>query len=232
MSDKTREEKQMASCSCAESSPACCPSTDGNEASCCTPGFASRNRRKALISAIVLMAAIGVGAHSLVRGTSAQSYTAGPVKSFSASLTEVPVVGASNSPANIEEISLNRVLESLQALETLAADKDVVFLVLSGEAPSPHQKALDRVEGVAKNLRASGQKVGLFTLKSSTPDHSQLIRHFAVKSLPCVVVLGRQGGASAVEGDISEARLYGAFASASKPGACCPGQSNAACCPK
>jgi hypothetical protein len=231
MSDRIPDEEQMSGCSC-ESSPACCPSTDGTEASCCTPGVASRNGRKALVSAIVIIAAIGVGAHSLVRGTSAQSYTSGPAKSFSASLTEVPVVGANSSPTNVEEISLNKVLESLQALETLAADKDVVFLVLSGEAPSPHQKALDRVEGVAKNLRTSGQKVGLFTLKSSTPDHGQLIRHFAVKSLPCVVVLGRQGGASAVEGDISEARLYGAFVSASKPGACCPGQSNAACCPK
>ncbi len=237
MNSETRDEKEMGGCSCKDPSPTCCPLPNGNESSCCSPTNESGNKGKTLISIIIIMAAIGVGANSLVRGTSAQSYNAGPAKPFSARLTEIPPVAVENSSPNTpqgkqDEISINRVLDSLQSLDTLAADKDVVFLVLPGDAQNPTQGVFNQVGAVAKNLWASGQKVGVFTLKSNAPDHDQLVRNFAVKTFPCVVVLGRQGSATAVAGDVSEARLYSAFVLASKPGACCPPQGNAACCPK
>jgi hypothetical protein len=82
------------------------------------------------------------------------------------------------------------------------------------------------------HLGASGQKVGAFTLNANVPDYGYLVRHFGVTSFPCVVVLGRRGAALAVSGDISGARLYGAFLMASRPGSCCPTQGDASCCPK
>ena len=77
-----------------------------------------------------------MGANSILRGTSAQAYKVGPARSFAAGLTESPVtaieIGNKANPLpNREEISVNRTVDSLQALDTLAADKDVVFLVLA-----------------------------------------------------------------------------------------------------
>jgi hypothetical protein len=183
------------------------------------------------------MAAIAVGANSFLSGNSVQSYTTVPVKSFSAGLTEIPTVTAEKSyqgepQTKQEKISLNRVLDSLQSLDTLAADKDVVFLMLPGEAAIPPMAIPKQLGTVANNLWKSGQRVAVFTLKSSSPDHNQLVRHFSVKTFPSVVILGRQGFASAVSGNITEAGLYNAFVLASKPVSCCPTQSDVSCCPK
>ena len=176
----------------------CCQPAAGNVSSCCNPGEASWKKGKTLVSVIIIMAAIGVGANSFLSGNSAQSYTTVPAKSFSAGLTEIPTVTAENSSqgkpqTKQEEISLNRVLDSLQSLDTLAADKDVVFLVLPGEAQISSPAVPKQLGTVANNLWKSGQRVAVFTLKNSAPDHTQLASHFSVKAFPCVVVLGRQG---------------------------------------
>ena len=225
-------------CGAAEDAAAtCCQPSDGNLSSCCHPKDGSWTKGKVVISVIIIAAAIAVGANSFLRGTSAQAYKVGPAKSFSASLAESPVtaVETSNKPgslSNREEISANRTLDSLQALDTLAADKDVVFIVLPAEEQDPTQAVLKQVGVVATTLWNSGQKIGAFTLRTNAPDYGYLVGHFAVKSFPCVVVLGRRGTASAVSGDVSEARLYNAVVLASTPAACCPAESNAACCPK
>ncbi|MBM4328938.1 MAG: hypothetical protein FJ118_17465 [Deltaproteobacteria bacterium] len=168
---------------------------------------------------------------------SAQSYTTVPAKSFSAGLAEIPAVTVQNTSQGKpqpkqEDISLNRVLDSLQSLDSLAADKDVVFLVLPGQAQFSSSPVPKQLGTVANNLWKSGRRVGVFTLNNSAPDHTQLARRFSVKAFPCVIVLGRQGQPSAVAGEITEAGLYNAFVLASTPVACCPGQSNASCCPK
>jgi hypothetical protein len=170
-------------------------------------------------------------------GNAAQSYTTVPAKSFSAGLTEIPAVTAENSSqgkpqTKQEEISLNGVLDSLQSLDTLAGDKDVVFLVLPGEAQISSPGVPKQLGTVANNLWKSGRKVGVFTLNKSAPDHTQLASRFSVKAFPCVIVLGRQGQPSAVAGDITEAGLYNAFVLASTPLSCCPTQGSASCCPK
>ena len=237
MNEVTSDEKGKSCCATEDAAATCCQPEAGNVSSCCNPGEASWKKGKTLVSVIIIMAAIGVGANSFLSGNSAQSYTTVPAKSFSAGLTEIPTVTAENSyqgkpQTKPEEISLNRVLDSLQSLDTLAADKDVVFLVLPGEAQISSLAIPKQLGTVANNLWKSGQKVAVFTLKSSSPDHNQLVRHFSVKTFPSVVILGRQGSASAVAGDITEAGLYNAFVLASKPASCCPTQGSASCCPK
>jgi hypothetical protein len=236
MSEVTSNEKGNNCCSAGDSGSACCQPAAGNASSCCAPEVGSWKKWKTLVSVIIIIAAIGVGANSFLNGNSAQSYTTAPAKSFSAGLPEIPVVTAANNPQGQaqmkqEEISLNRVLDSLQSLDTVAADKDVVFLVLSGEAQISASAVPRQLGTVANNLWTSGRKVGVFTLKNSTPDHAQLASRFSIKTFPCVIVLGRQGQPSAVAGDITEAGLYNAFVLASTPAACCPGQSSASCCP-
>ena len=123
------------------------------------------------------------------------------------------------------------VLDSLQSLDVLAAEKDVVFLVLARDMQATPLAIPKQLGAVANNLANSGQRIAVFTVKSGTPDHERLVRHFSVNAFPCVVILGRQGSASAVAQDISEARLYNAFVLASQAASCCPGQANTSCCP-
>jgi hypothetical protein len=236
MSDLTSNEKGKSCCAPEDPAATCCQPATGNSSSCCAPGAASWKKGKTLVSVIIILAAIGVGANSFFNGNSAQSYTTVPAKSFSAGLTQTPAVTAENSPQDQpqtkQEISLTGVLDSLQSLDTLAADKDVVFLVLPGEAQISSSAVPKQLGTVANNLWKSGRRVGVFTLKGSSPDHNQLVRHFSVKGFPSVVILGRQGSASAVAGDITEAGLYNAFVLASKSASCCPTQESASCCPK
>jgi hypothetical protein len=235
MNDLTSDEKGKSCCASEDAASTCCQPATGNPSSCCAPRAASWKKGKTLISVIIIMAAIGVGANSFLSGNSAQSYTTVPAKSFSAGLTQIPDVTADNSSqgnpqTKQEEISLNGVLDSLQSLDTLAGDKDVVFLVLPGEAQISSHAVPKQLGTVANNLWKSGRRVAVFTLKNSAPDHTQLASRFSVKAFPCVIVLGRQGQPSAVAGDITEAGLYNAFVLASTAAACCPPQGSA-CCP-
>jgi len=236
MNDLTSDEKGKSCCASEDAAATCCQPTAGNSSSCCAPGEVSWKKGKMLVSAIIILAAIGVGANSFFNGNSAQSYTTVPAKSFSAGLTETPAVTAENGnqgkpQTKQEEIPLNQVLDSLQSLDTVAADKDVVFLVLPGEAQISSIAIPKQLGTVANNLWKSGRRVAVFTLKSNTPDHNRLVSQFSVKTFPSVVILGRQGSASAVAGDVTEAGLYNAFVLASTAAACCPPQGSA-CCPK
>ncbi len=233
MSGVASDEKGKSCCTTADSKTACCQSQPANASSCCTPGETSWSKGKTLIAVIIIIAAVAVGTHSIWSGNSAQSYTAAPAKSFSAGLMGIPIVTPDNpkSQNKPEEISLNGVLDSLQSLDVLAAEKDVVFLVLHGDMHAPPVAIPKQLGAVANNLANSGQRIAVFTVKSGTPDHERLVRHFSVNTFPCVVILGRQGSASAVAQDISEARLYNAFVLASQSASCCPGQTNTSCCP-
>ena len=236
MNDLTSDEKGKSCCASEETAAACCQPASGKASSCCSPGAVSGKKWKTLVSVTIIIAAIAVGTNSFLSGNSAQSHTTVPAKSFSAGLTQVPAVTAeSNSQGKPEtkqeEVALNQVLDSLQSLDTLAADKDVVFLVLPGEAQITSLEVPKQVGTVANNLWKSGQRIAVFTLKGSSQDYNRLVSHFSVKAFPSVVILGRQGSASAVSGDISEARLYNAFVLASKSVSCCP-TGSASCCPK
>lgn len=231
------DKEEKGCCAADDTAATCCQTEAGKGSSCCNPKDGPWSKTRLLISVIIIAAALGVGVNSFLRGNLAQSYTTVPAKSFSAGLMEAPTATAGTSrqgepKTTRERISLTQVLDSLQGLDTLASDKDVVFLVLPGEAQVYSSAVPKPVEAVANNLWNSGQKVAVFTLKSSAPDHNRLARHFSVNTFPCVVILGRQGSASAVSGDITQARLYNAFVLASKAALCCPTQGNASCCPR
>jgi hypothetical protein len=237
MSDVTSDEKGKSCCASEDPGATCCQPAAGSLSLCCAPGAVSWKTGKTVVSVVIILAAIGMGANSFFNGNSAQSYTTVPAKSFSAALTEIPTAPANKSDQGkaqpkSEEIPLNLVLDSLQALDTLAADKDVVFLVLPGEAQIYSLAVPKQLGTVANNLWKSGQKVGVFTLKNGSPDHHRLVSQFSVKTFPGVIILGRQGFASAVAGDVTEAGLYNAFVLASKAASCCPTQGSASCCPK
>lgn len=237
MNGKDPEQGMPKDCPSEEPSVSCCQTSSDRGSSCCKTGNGIRGKWKALISGVIILAAIGVAAHSLVGGTSAQSVKAGAVRSFSAALVEKPATSEvdldkSKPLSQRQEMPLFQILDSLQTLDTLAADKDVVFIIVRGQEQKSSEIICRQVEPVVNKLKTSGHKIAGFTLSSTASDYDRLVRHFAIESFPSVLVLGRQGTASAVSDDISEARLYNAFILASKPAACCPSPSTASCCPK
>lgn len=73
MNDLIPDGKEVGSASPNGSQPGCCQPAVGNGSSCCNPPGGSRGKGKMLISLIVIIAAIAVGAYSLARGLSTQT---------------------------------------------------------------------------------------------------------------------------------------------------------------
>jgi glutaredoxin len=65
------------------SQPSCCQPAVGNGSSCCDPRGSSWGKGKALISLIIIIAAIGVGANSLLRGAATRTEAVNPASNCS-----------------------------------------------------------------------------------------------------------------------------------------------------
>lgn len=65
-------------CSSKVAPSTCCQPADGKESSCCNPKGGSWGKCKGLLAVIIIMAAIGVGAVSFMRGNSTQPVAANP----------------------------------------------------------------------------------------------------------------------------------------------------------
>jgi len=183
----------------------CCSSSEGGSVDCCQPGKSSWPSK--IIFSVVILAAVAVGIYSLAK------------KSDSA-------IG--NQQAAICGINLN----TITSLDKLAADKDVIFILLPGENTEQIYEASIQVELIVDKLLADNKRVSAFTLDKSAEDYNEVIKQCSIESTPCVVVLGRGCMPVIVTEDFSEARLTNAYVQASTPmPACIPGMGSS-CCPK
>ncbi len=188
----------------------CAPCDDAN--CCCNSGRTPRS--KTVIFATVMLLAVGVAAYSMVKKNGA---AASGTPSASTSKGD----GGAGSLAEIR-------LESVEAAEKLATERDVTFLVLPGQDTSSTNAACDQVSAAFGKLLVQGQKTAAFTLPQSAGAYSAMMKRFNVDSAPCVVVLGNGGRPSAVAGEITETKLLRAAVMAGLRSNCCPGGS---CCP-
>lgn len=119
-------------------------------------------------------------------------------------------------------------LDSLASLNKVAAETDVVFILLAAEDKLKMESVTTEVEAAAKKIQAGGSRICAFTLKKDAPNYAQLAKQF---SIPCVLAMVKGRGLRAVSGDITEKKLIQAFVMASRPqsgcgpGACGPGGS-------
>lgn len=229
---KVRPDEENSVCCVPESaSPDCCQSAEGT--SCCNPRSRKHWRKgKSFVSAIIILAAIAVGTNSIIKANSVQ---AGSSNSFSSSLNEKSEKEESNKARQTEgsQFSFNRVMDSLQAIDALAADKEVVFIALPAKGQELPQTVSKQMETILGKLPPSCQKVGAFTLNTNATDYDRLVQKLEIKAFPCFVALGRQGSPAVIPGDgeLSEAQLFKAYLTASKGGTCCSGTTKAICCP-
>lgn len=196
----------------AQDEPCCqtAPCDDGG--CCCNSGGTSRS--KTVIFATVMLLAVGVAAYSMVQKNGAAASSA-------------PSVSKSKGDDGAGSLTEIR-LDSVEAAEKLATERDVTFLVLPGRDASSTNAAQEQVSAAFGKVFVQGQKAAAYTLPESAGAYSALMKRFDVDSSPCVIVLGNGGRPSAVVGEITETKLLRAAVMAGLRSKCCPGGS---CCP-
>ena len=219
-------------------SQSCCPSDMGQD-KCCSFGSGGKNFKTAIFVLVILLA-IGVAAYSLLKDNS-KTTNASPESTLSPDtlslsneanlVTEID--SANEQLSNAKEALCGISLDSIKSLWRMADEKkaNVVFIFLAGENKESAQATSLQIEAAVDKLLSNGKQVAIFTLTKDAEGYDQLIKEFSVQSLPCVIVADKGCGAVAVSGEITEAKLLGAFVKASTPISCGP-RSGSLCCPK
>lgn len=181
---------------------------------------------KVAVFAVVCLAAAGVVVRSFLG--KADSSTGGPDRSFVAVIEpESAAEPAGEDPEGYEqpvqtaEVVCGAKLDSVAALNEVAAGKEVVFILLAGESEEPAHEAARQVEEALKKISARGVRIASFTMGSEAADYARLVQRFSIESFPSIIVMGRGCGAAAVSGEITEAKLLRAFVFASRPPSSC-----------
>jgi len=173
----------------------------------CGPGCdcnapAQRNRPKTFVSVVVLAVVVGILAYKMFFTKQADA-TSG-IASF-----EMAASFGSSSGQN---------LDSFGDLNRFAMDQDAVFVFVPnkrGEDISDRSKTA--VLSAQKTLGSKGTKVGLFTLKTSSPDYAGISSQVKV---PAVLVVVKGKGMSVVSGEASESGILQAFVASSRASGC------------
>lgn len=110
-------------------------------------------------------------------------------------------------------------IAALSELNQVAAETDAVFVYLPGQKEDADKVApTSPLDGAVRTISAQGYSVGVFTLKSSAPEYTQLAGQMAV---PGVVAIVKGRGMAPVTGDITETKLIQGFVAASSAGGGC-----------
>jgi len=109
----------------------------------------------------------------------------------------------------------------------LAADAGGVFVFLAGKNDPVIKAPLAQMRSAAKTIEAQARmKIGLFTLKTDSPDYMQVTAQIPA---PSVLAMIKGRGMVPVSGEITETKLIQAFVAASSAGGC--GPASAGCGP-
>lgn len=130
-----------------------------------------------------------------------------------------PVAAPKTEPASV----VGQELAALAELNTLAANRAAVFVFLPAIGPTAGKAPTAPMEAAARTLEAQGKKVGLFTLKTDSPEYEGIA---AQVPLPAVLALVAGRGAKAISGEITETKLVQGFVAASSGGGCGAGRSS------
>jgi hypothetical protein len=179
---------------------------------------------RCVLGVIVLVAAGAMVARAVIKsnGASATTPTAGFTTTAINGQTPAPVPAASDTVA-VKEI------DALSELNAVATNLDAVFVFVPGKSVTTVQAPMSQIRDAARKIESQGpKKVGIFTLKTTSPNYEQIA---AQLSLPGVLAMVKGRGMSAVSGEITEMKLVQAYVKASSAGGC--GSSvGSGCCPK
>ncbi|MDP2990028.1 MAG: hypothetical protein Q8O57_05630 [Kiritimatiellota bacterium] len=205
------------------------PSACGPGCGCHAGGPAGRIRW--IVGAIIILAAGVLVARAILKNNSASAEKATPGFASLPVAGQMPVPVANAVPATTATPAAPatvavKELGALSELNAVAADTGGVFVFLPGKNEPLIKAPLAQMRSAAKTIEAQGQKIGLFTLKTDSPDYAQVAAQMQV---PGVLAMVKGRGMVPVLGDITETKLIQGFVAASSGGGC--GPSPAGCGP-
>jgi len=202
------------------------------EVSACGPGCGCHAVRPACrmrwtVGAIIILAAGVLVARALIKNNHALA------EKTASGFAPLPTVGQASAPAAdttpaTDEVSAAQAtvavkeIGALSELNAVAADTGGVFVFLAGKNDPLIKAPLAQMHSAAKTIEVQGQKIGLFTLKTDSPDYTQVA---AQTSVPCVLAMVKGRGMIPVSGDITETKLIQGFVAASSARSCGPSSS-------
>ena len=235
MSAKEDEKNKIEPC-CPD--PACCSPAQSNveqpeEAGCgCSPPASKKSglssKIKTSIFVIVMLAAVGVAATSLLNKNSVESV----VNTDDRFHVESMISTDDKTPLTQQTLDIPS-LDSLASLDKVAADKDFLFILVPGEKTEDTEKAASIIGQASEVIFKKGISVAAFTLKTDSPDYEKLVSTFEINSFPAVLAMGKGCGSDIVKGMLSKDKLLASYVRASTPGLCGPAsRGSASCCPQ
>ena len=210
-----------------------------NIAGACAPGCTcgkppSRSKTKMAISLGVMLAAVLITGYKLI-GRPADSTAPAPADFTAAGALVPPPPVAAGSPAGARP-SGAVALESLGALNTLALDKDAVFVFIPDQKGAPLPGAADSAAGSARAvLESKGVRLGVYALRAGTSEHKALDGKIPA---PAWLVMSKGKGMGLVSGEATPEKFLQAFVASNQAGGGCgpkqcgPGGAAAGCGPK
>ena len=210
------------------------------EASECGPGCGCHasgpsSRIRWIVGAVIILAAGALVAKALIKNNSASTDQAASGLQAAPGFAALPVapapvanaVPATDAATAIPVTVTVKELGALNELNAVAADTGGVFVYLPGKDEPLIKAPLAQMRSAAKTIEAQGQKIGLFRLKTDSPDYAQIA---AQTPVPCVIAMVKGRGMVPVSGDITESKLVQGFVAASSSGGGC-GPASAGCGP-
>ena len=205
----------------AEGSTECGPGCD-----CGTTGLGTKG--KVIICVVVALVAAVVLARGFM--TKARGQAEQGQEAFSATM---PTTSGEVGPPLAEKATvteekhaksslLSEPLKSLVSLNTVAADKDAVFVYLAakGQEQSQSAKIEKEFKTAIGKVQAGGTSLAVFTLTEDSQDYAKVTRQVPA---PCVLAMVKGRGMRVVAGGIAEGKLLQALVAASRPsGSACP----------
>lgn len=146
--------------------------------------------------------------------------------------TDVNEQIAEQTPASQTVTKQNKVgefLDSLSALNSVAANQDAVFVYIPAKgADSVGNEITNAVASAEHKIKATGANLGLYTLQSSSPEYANIA---AQLSAPSMLVLSKGRGMGAVTGGITEEKILQAYVASSQAGCGPSGCGPSGCAP-
>ena len=216
-----------------ETTTACGPGCD-----CGSPS--GGGKAKIVITLVVLLVVAGIIAYKAFSGgqRDANNAATGDKKGFAIAATapnaapgEEPsaqdrVEPAQAAPSVKNDTRIGQYIKSMSELNKVALNQDAVFIFIPAKEDETAGRATSAaVLSAQKALHAKNVKVGLFTLKTTSPDFRTLSSQVQV---PAILVACKGRGMASVSGEVTETKLLQAFMASSRARGCC-GASSAGC---
>jgi hypothetical protein len=187
----------------------------------CDCGEPSGNKKaKAVICLIVLLAICGIfvyKAKSAKQITPANTETAFAAPIVNQATGQEPAVKSVEDKKKVGEL-----LDSFASLNKVAVNQDAVFVFVPAMGEETVAKeTIDAIASAEQKLKFNGIRVGLYTLRFSSPSN-EYANIAAQLTLPGMLVISRGRGMGAVSGEITETKLLQAYVASSRAGGCCP----------